>query len=114
MYKLNRRVTVERYENTQDEYGGVTSVVAESWEKWAQVDVRSGNVTQEVNQVMWSYSTKIIMRRFSSRPMKSNYCIVYEGDRYRVDSVAIENEGFKHFEVCRCTKIDTNVSNGNS
>lgn len=114
MYKLNRRVTIERYEYTTDEYGGTESVLAESWQKWAQVDVQSGRVVQQVNSVLWSYDTRIIMRRFASRPTRSNYIILYEGERYMVNSVSIENEGFKHYEVCRCTRIDSNVNNGSS
>lgn len=120
MVKLNRIVTVRRWGATQDEIGGPVAVEVGSWDKWAQVDDRSGSTTQiltsrgggssfQNQQTVWSYDYKVTMRRERTRPTQSNDTVDYEGQRMKVESVDLINEGFKQFEILRCSKVDGEV-----
>lgn len=106
---LNRRVTVLVPGATQNDQGGNVAEVLDSWDKWAQVEDRSGSNQFSNQQQVWDYDYKITMRFEVSRPTKSNYEIQYEGYRLKIESLSINTEGYKAYEICRCSKVDENV-----
>lgn len=110
MYKLNRRITVRRYGSVKNDSGGLVSVQTASWSKWAQANERAGGFSSTLQQQVWEYDQRFIVRFEVERPTKSNDLIEYEGRLFRVNSVGIDNEGFKAFEIIRCTRIDTNIN----
>lgn len=110
MYKLNRRVTIRRYTTSQNAIGGLQAVQTGAWNKWAEVQERSGNITRDYNQDQWSYDTTIIMRYEKERPTRSNDVIFYESTPYRINSITIKNEGAKSWEEIKVTKIDENIN----
>lgn len=114
MVKLNRRITVIVPGVTQNDQGGNEAITIDSWDKWAQVGNRTGSNQFQNQQQTWSYDYKITMRHESSRPTKSNYEIQYEGYRLKIESISIDEEGYKGYEICRCSKIDENITDGNS
>ena len=48
--KLNRRVTLKSWSNTQDDAGGVIPLVTASYPIWADVEDRTGNMMQDEQQ----------------------------------------------------------------
>lgn len=110
MYKLNRRVTIKRYTTSQNSIGGLQAVQTGVWNKWANVEERSGNVTRDYNQDQWAYDTTIVMRYEKERPTRSNDVIYYENTPYRINSIKIKNEGAKSWEEIKVTKIDENIN----
>ena len=110
MVKLNRRVRVIVSGAVLNDQGGPEAIEVDSWEKWAQVENRSGGNSFQNQQQLWSYDAKITMRHETSRPMQSNYEIEYENARYKVESLSVDSEGFKMYDVCRCSKVDEVVT----
>lgn len=98
----------------QNDQGGNVATVIDSWVKWAKVENRSGSNSFQNQQQTWSYDYKVIMRREATRPTKSNYELQYEGYRLKIESLEIDSEGYKGYEICRCSKIDENITDGNS
>lgn len=110
--KLNRRVYVvitgsQRNDQGGNEPGGVE---IDRWDKWAHIENRTGSSQFPYQQQVWPYEYKIVMRHERTRPTQSNYEIEYEGYRMKINSVEIDSEGYKGYEVLRCSKIDTVVS----
>lgn len=110
MVKLNRRVRVIVSSAVQNDQGGNECIEVDSWEKWAQVENRTGGNSFPSQQQVWEYDAKITMRHETSRPMQSNYEIEYENARYKVESLSVDSEGFKMYDVCRCSKVDEVVT----
>lgn len=109
MVKLNRRITVQITGSAQNEMGGNQSVIVSSWGVWAQVENRTGSNSNPYQQQVWQYDYKITKRKEASRPTQSNYEIIYENKRLKIESISIEDENFKAYEVLRCSVIDENV-----
>jgi head-tail adaptor len=111
VYKLNRRVTVRRYEATQNEIGGLVAVQTGAWSKWAEVQDRTGNVSRSSDQDQWQYDHVVVMRYEPNRQTRSNDVIFYENVPMRINSIQIRNEGAKSWEYIQCSKIDENINN---
>jgi len=112
--QLNRRVTVIVPGVTINDQGGPEASVLDSWEKWAQVENRSGSNSFQNQQQTWQYDYKIIMRFETSRPTKSNYEIEYENYRLKIESIEIDSEGYKGYEILRCSKVDEFITTDQS
>lgn len=112
--QLNRRVTVIVPGVTQNDQGGNEATTIDSWVKWAHVENRTGSNSFQNQQQTWQYDYKVIMRYEATRPTKSNYEIEYENYRLKVESVEIDSEGYKGYEILRCSKIDEFITDGNS
>ena len=110
MYKLNRRVGVKVWAATTDQYGGNAATLVRQYTKWAQVDNRRGGIDRGQGKDQWEYDTIIIMRHERTRPTKSNFTIDYEGCRYIINQVVIENEAHNKFDKCYCSMVDENIS----
>jgi len=108
---LNRRVTVIVPSWAPGTLGwDKTAIEVDSWEKWAHIENRSGSNSFQNQQQTWQYDYKIIMRYETTRPTKSNYEIQYAGQRMKVESVEIDSEGYKGYEILKCSKIDQDVT----
>lgn len=110
MYKLDRRVIIRRWSSIQNTSGGNIATQVASWNKWAEVQERSGSVGDNFQQRTWTYDTTIVMRFEKERPTRSNDTIDYEGTRYEVQSVSIKREGHKQWEVIRVVKLDVDIN----
>lgn len=122
LYKLNRRVEIKRWANAKNEFGGLTAVEVASWNKWAEVrssnwinldlyNTRSGRANEEYQQTKWEYDTTIILRYEKERPTRSNDTIVYNNETYVINSISVNNEYAKNYEVIKCSKIDSAINN---
>lgn len=110
MYKLNRRVTIKRFESTQNEIGGLVAVQTGAWNKWAEVQERTGGSVRNYDQDQWVYDAVIVMRFEVERQTRSNDVIYYENTPYKINSIQIKNEGAKRWEYIKATKIDEDIN----
>jgi hypothetical protein len=121
LYKLNRRVKIRRWDAIKNEFGGLEPTEIASWFKWAEVrasnwinldlyNTRSGRPDDSYNQTKWEYDTTIILRYEKDRPTRSNDTIEYEGANYVINSITVNNEYSKNYEVIKCTKIDEAIN----
>lgn len=102
--KFDRRVTVSTTTNVVDAGGGVSKSALTSWELWANIEDKSGGLSNTEGQRMWSYDTVIRVRYDSLKPIKSNYTITYETFKYVINSITVKSEGKKQFVELRCSK----------
>jgi hypothetical protein len=122
LYKLNRRVKIRRWGTVKNEFGGLVAIEVASWYKWAEVrasnwinldmyNTRSGRPNNEYQQNKWEYDTTVILRYESERPTRSNDTIEYEGSFYSINSITVNNEYAKNFEIIKCSKVDESINN---
>lgn len=109
MVKLNRRVQVVIIGPVQNDQGGNGPGEIDRYDKWAQIENRTGFTSFSNQQQIWPYDYKIVMRHERTRPTQSNYYIEYEGHLMKINSLSVDSEGYKGYEVCRCSKVDTVV-----
>lgn len=110
MYKLNSRVTINRYTSVKNEFGGLIPIIDSQWSKWAEVQDRSGSSTNDYQQSQWTYDSVIVMRYEKERPLHSNDVIVYEGYNYKINSIQIRKEAAKSWEYIQATKLDETIN----
>lgn len=110
MYKLNSRVTINRYTTAKNEFGGLIPIIDSQWSKWAEVQDRSGSSTNDYQQSQWTYDSVIVMRYEKERPLHSNDVIVYEGYNYKINSIQIRKEAAKSWEYIQATKLDETIN----
>jgi SPP1 family predicted phage head-tail adaptor len=110
MVNMNRRVIIMECKGIRNDQGGLVNTVVRSWVKWAKIEDRTGSNGVTQNKTQWEYDYKITMRYYPSIPTKSNYYIVYEGVAMKIENISINNEGFKKFEVARCSKVDEQIT----
>jgi hypothetical protein len=122
LYKLNLRVKIKRWSTIKNEFGGLEPIEVASWFKWAEVrasnwinldmfNTRSGRTNSEYDQEKWQYDATIILRYEKERPTHSNDTIEYENAIYKINSISINNEYAKNYEIIKCTKIDELINN---
>ena len=110
MYKLNSRVTINRYTSVKNEFGGLIPIIDSQWSKWAEVQDRSGSSTNDYQQSQWTYDSVIVMRYEKERALQSNDIIVYEGYNYKINSIQIRKEAAKSWEYVQATKLDESIN----
>ncbi len=110
MYKLNRRVQVNRYTTAKNQFGGLTAILTGSWDKWCEVRDRTGTSGNDYQQSQWLYTHIFVMRYEKERPTRSNDVIAYESEYYKINSIQIRTEGAKSFEYIEATKLDENIN----
>ena len=112
--KLNRRVTIKSWGNTQDEAGGIIPVETASYPIWAKVEDRNGRLFTGEQQAQWSYDYKVTFRYEKSRVATSNMTIDYDSKRLAINSLSYENEGNRKYCIARCSATDlkTVLDNG--
>lgn len=110
MYKLDRRVTIFRYTTSQNEMGGLVSVLTGSWSKWAEVQDRSGDEQKQYDQSQWTLQSIMVMRYEKDRPLRSNDVIQYENEFYKILNISIRREGHKFWEYVNTIKLDESIN----
>lgn len=110
MYKLNRRVTIYRYDTVQNEFGGLTPLQTGSWTKWAEAEDREGTPNRDYMQGQWVYDQSFIFRYEPARKLRSNDMLFYDNGFYKINSIQIRKEGHKWHEYVRASKVDTNIN----
>lgn len=108
--RYNRIVWVVIMSYVKNDQGGLDTVEVDRWKKWASIQDRSGSNRFTNQQQVWDYDYKVMMRFERTRPTKSNYMIEYEGYRLKIENLSLDSEGYKDEEVCRCSKVDENIS----
>lgn len=96
---FNRRITMKAYSTAQTATGGLTRVLAESVSVWAKVENRSGFVSTEYAQQIWSVNLTVTIRYQAK--FDSNWVFEYEGQEYRINNITPISEGYKRFMVLR-------------
>lgn len=110
--KLNRRVTLKAWGNTQDEAGGVIPTITEMYTMWANVEDRSGNIYLGEQQRQWSYDYKVQFRYEKSRVVTSGMTIDYDGKRLAINSISYVSEGNRKYGVAKCSAMDILTGTG--
>lgn len=110
--ELNRVVTFEEWEYSQDDGGGTTGTVIDTWQQRAKFQDRSsyrsalGAVSDDQAQQQWAFQFKVTVR-YLARQIDAKTTLLYEGFRYVINEVSINTEGHKQFYVLRCSKTET-------
>ena len=98
---FTRRVTMESWDFTQINTGGVNRVLAESFECWAQVISKSGSQNVIQAQVKNDAQYQITIRY---RPqITENWNVVYEGQTMIINRMSPDNTGYKRYLIMQCT-----------
>ena len=104
---LNLRVTIRQWSTVQDDGGGATADIAKEWTVWANKRNRSGGQFNDQSQQQWQYDTTFTVRY--NRLFKSNMTVDQGSERWQINSVEIDEEGYKGMMLLRCSMTDTNV-----
>jgi SPP1 family predicted phage head-tail adaptor len=110
VYRLNRRVTINRYTTSKNEFGGLVAVLTGSWSKWAEAQDRTGSTNNDYQQSQWTYDHVFIMRHERERPLRSNDVIEYDSQFYRITEIQLRTEGHKKWERVLATKLDESIN----
>lgn len=107
--RLNKRVTIKQWRNVQDNAAG-TSYDEEvtSFEVWANKKNRTGSNTYNAMQPQWNYETTFTIRH--DERVKSNFTVDSDGQRYKIDSIEIDNDAYKGMMKLRCTTTDIGLN----
>lgn len=106
---MNIRVTIKQWdENSQDDAGGSSRTLVNSWIVWANKKDPSGNQIANEAQQNWSYSTVFKVRYRVE--FKSNFTLTDSTGNWTINSVSVSEAGYKEFMFLNCTKIDGNIS----
>lgn len=104
--KLNRRVNLKAWGNTQDEGGGVIPTIISSYNIWAKVENRNGNLFTGEQQREWQYDYKVTFRYERSRVVNSSMTIDYDNKRLAINSLSYQDEGERKFAIARCSTLE--------
>lgn len=94
----------------QNEIGGNVETIAAIWDVWATVRERTGFSTTAGQREVWQYEYEVEKRYERSRPIRSNYIVIYDGYRHKIESVRITSEARKDFEKILIRRLDTNIN----
>ena len=101
--KLNRLITFEVWENSQNEFGDASQTIAETFNCRAHFDNNAINQNTYEGQQQWG--DKGVFKLRYGREIKSVYTIIYEGWRWTIDGVNVENEGHKRWYSINVSKL---------
>lgn len=110
--KLNRIITFEVWEYSQDNGGGAIGAVIDTWNQRAHILDRNsyrsalGAVDDSQAQQQWSFQFKVTVRKLTQQ-ITSNMTFLYEGFRYVINEISVESEGHKRFYIIRASKTET-------
>jgi len=106
--KLNLRVVVKQWDSTQDAGAGSYYTELNSWERWANKYNRSGSQFNSESQQQWQYDTTFVLRYDAQ--FQSNMTIDHAGQRWLINSIEIDEEGYKGLMKCRCSTTDIAIN----
>ena len=88
----------------QDAAAGSYPEEVQSWDVWANKRNRSGSHFTVEAQEQWSYETTFTVRY---NPLfKSNFTVDHGSQRWKINSIEIDDEASKDFMKLRCTYSD--------
>lgn len=104
------RVTIRQWRWLSDPGAGHYPEEVTNWTVWAKKKNRSGSQFNTEGQQQWQYETTFTIR--FNEDFKSNMTVDSGGQRWLINSIEIDNEGYKGFMKLRCstTDIGLNVS----
>jgi SPP1 family predicted phage head-tail adaptor len=105
---LRARVTIKVIGNSTDAGGGVSKSVSSSWEQWAKVEDRTGQVQFNNGQQQVSYDYKVTIRYYASKTVSTGNVITYNGKDMMINSVQRVNENNLNWLVLRCSAYGGN------
>ena len=108
--EMNRRITINVYLFGQDNYGGNTKSLIDTYDIWAKVTQQSGSRSLDQMQIAYNESYEIIKRYEVSRPTKQNSEIIYENSILSIANVEEVQEGNKSWERITAYTTGNNVS----
>lgn len=108
--EMNRRITINVYLFGQNEWGGNTKSLVDTYDVWAKVTQQSGSRSLDQMQIAYNESYEIIKRYEVSRPTKQNSEIIYENSILSIANVEEVQEGNKSWERITAYTTGNNVS----
>lgn len=94
---LNRQVTLESYDYSQNDSGGTSAVLAEQITTWANIVQLSGGDVINQGQDKNFSDFKITIRY---RPqITENWNIVYEGMTLKIKQMQVDNPAYKRYII---------------
>lgn len=99
--EFTRRITLTSYGFNQGSSGGLSAVLAETFDTWAKLDQKGGGMSANQAQMMADASAQFTMRY---RPqVTQNWNIVYEEQTYMINKIVYDNPGYKRFMIIDCS-----------
>lgn len=99
--EFTRRITLTSYGFTQGDAGGLSPVLAETFDTWAKWEQKGGGMSANQAQMMADASVQVIVRY---RPqVTTNWIIVYEGQYYKINKIITDLPGYKRFMIIDCS-----------
>ncbi len=99
----DRRITIETWSTSQDAGGGQQGTVAGSYQIWANVESKSGQLIKAEGGREWPYNFKMTMRYEKSRPVTVDQTVTYDGQRFNINYVNIVREGMRMECIIGCS-----------
>lgn len=107
---FNRRLRIQEWNQLQDAGGGTyyDDIPLLDFTVWGNKANRSGSQFNNEAQQQWTYDTTFTIR-YDAR-VKSTMTVDESGERWVINSIEVDNEGYKGLMKLRATHIETNVS----
>lgn len=105
-----RRITFKKYNYGQDMQGGNIKALSSTYTVWAEMEQTSYDRSLNNGQLNNPNTFRITKRHEVSRPVSPDDEIVYEGRTMIINSIEIDNEGRKKFDIIIATKTASTTS----
>jgi SPP1 family predicted phage head-tail adaptor len=108
--EMNRRITINVYLFGQDNYGGNTKSLIDTYDVWAKVTQQSGSRALDQMQVAYSESYEIIKRYEPNRITEKDNEIIYRNSILSIANIEPVQEGNTWWERITAYTTGNNVS----
>lgn len=108
--KLDRRITIKHFTESENSIGSVVLTPDTSKEIWANVKAKSGVPYFGEGSKEFNYDYEIKFRWEQSRPVYENDLIVYENKELAIKSLIIQEEGNKKYIISKCSTLTSQTT----
>uniref|UniRef100_A0A6M3JUE2 Putative head-tail joining protein n=1 Tax=viral metagenome TaxID=1070528 RepID=A0A6M3JUE2_9ZZZZ len=102
--KLNKRITIQAFTATQDEYGGQVQTWTDVCGKWARVEPLNGREYFASQLLVNKIDTRFTIRYREG--LKTNMRVVYNSEDYNIQSIINMEEKNREMQLM-CMRITT-------
>ena len=88
------------YTYSQGDSGGLTKVIAETFETWAKIEQKGGTMNFSQAQLMADATYQVTIRYRAG--VTQNWNIIYEGQTMQIKAITLDNPGYKRYMIIDC------------